>query len=69
MKIGVCDDEEIIRDELMELCSKYREMNLTDLKLVGFNSGVMATHNINILIFADRVLELKQGEIVADRRK
>ena len=39
LRIGVCDDESIIRKELMEFCEKFRSSNLIDFELVQFSSG------------------------------
>lgn len=39
MKIGICDDEDIIRNELIDLCNKFKENHLIDYQIVSFASG------------------------------
>ena len=39
MRIGICDDEKIISDELMRLCNKYMENSLIKFKINRFSSG------------------------------
>jgi hypothetical protein len=39
LRIGVCDDEEIIRNELMQFCRSFQETSLVEFDLVGFSSG------------------------------
>lgn len=39
MRIGVCDDEDIIRNELIQLCKSFQEFSMLDYDLVGFSSG------------------------------
>ena len=39
MLIGICDDELIIRKELLRLCEEFNQSNLSDLKMVSFSSG------------------------------
>jgi DNA-binding LytR/AlgR family response regulator len=39
VKIGICDDEVIIRNELIDLCNKFKEMNLIEIEIVSFSSG------------------------------
>jgi DNA-binding LytR/AlgR family response regulator len=39
MLIGICDDEVVIRKELIKLCEKYKEINFSDIEIIGFSSG------------------------------
>jgi DNA-binding LytR/AlgR family response regulator len=39
LRIGICDDEEIIRNELMQLCKGFQEINLIEFDIIGFSSG------------------------------
>ena len=39
MRIGICDDEEIIREEVLRLCNKFQETNLIEFDLVQFSCG------------------------------
>ncbi|MDF2944037.1 MAG: dna-binding response regulator, lyttr family [Herbinix sp.] len=39
MLIGICDDEEIIRNELKRLCNVFVEMNLIKIDTVCFSNG------------------------------
>lgn len=39
MLIGVCDDEDVIRNELIDLCKKFKDMNLMEMEIVSFPSG------------------------------
>lgn len=39
MLIGICDDEEIIRNELLRLCEKFKSLNLSDINMISFSSG------------------------------
>ncbi|MDD3174192.1 MAG: LytTR family DNA-binding domain-containing protein [Herbinix sp.] len=39
MLVGICDDEEIIRNELIRLCEKYKASNMSDLDIKCFSSG------------------------------
>ncbi len=39
MLIGICDDEQIIKKELIRLCDEYNQTNLSAFKLVSFSSG------------------------------
>lgn len=39
MLIGICDDEAIIRNELIKLCEKYKSSNLSQYDIVSFSSG------------------------------
>jgi len=39
MKVGVCDDEDILREEVIGLCRKFKEMNLIDFEIAWFKSG------------------------------
>jgi len=37
--VGICDDEAIIRDELIRLCNKFMETNINGIETVCFESG------------------------------
>lgn len=37
--IGICDDEAIIRDEIIRLIDKFRETNINDIEIICFESG------------------------------
>jgi DNA-binding LytR/AlgR family response regulator len=37
--VGICDDEAMIRDELVRLCGKFNNSNLAELEIVSFSSG------------------------------
>lgn len=39
MRIGICDDEDCIRNHLIGLCNKFQEITLNRFDLVGFRSG------------------------------
>ena len=39
MVVGVCDDEAIIRNEIIRLCDAYKKSNLCEFEVVGFASG------------------------------
>lgn len=39
MLIGICDDEAIIRDELIRLCNKFKTSNLNDFEIITFTCG------------------------------
>lgn len=39
MRIGICDDETIISDELTRLCNKYMEHSLIKFDIIRFSSG------------------------------
>lgn len=39
LRIGVCDDEESIRNHLIGLCNKFQENTLSRFELIGFSSG------------------------------
>lgn len=39
MQIGICDDEAIIREELLRLCREYKSTGMSDLTCVCFSSG------------------------------
>lgn len=39
MLIGVCDDEVIIRKDLIRLCEVFKQTNLSDIEIVCFSSG------------------------------
>jgi DNA-binding LytR/AlgR family response regulator len=39
MLIGICDDEVIMRDELVRLCRLYMETSINDIDLICFTSG------------------------------
>lgn len=39
MLIGICDDEVIIRDELVRLCRLYMGTSINDIELICFSSG------------------------------
>lgn len=39
MLIGICDDEEIIRNELIRLCNEFSASNLCKLDILSFSSG------------------------------
>lgn len=39
MLIGICDDEAIIRNEILRLCEKFIDSNLIELKTCCFSSG------------------------------
>ncbi|MBH1942189.1 response regulator transcription factor [Mobilitalea sibirica] len=39
MRIGICDDEDIIRSEISRLCRKFHELSLIKYDLVEFSSG------------------------------
>lgn len=39
MLIGVCDDNEIIRNEIIEFCHRFRESSLIKYDIVSFPSG------------------------------
>ncbi len=39
MRIGICDDERIIREELSLYCNKYKEACLTDCNIISAASG------------------------------
>lgn len=39
MRIGLCDDEIIIRNELIGFCKKFQEINLLKIDVVDFASG------------------------------
>ncbi len=39
MLIGICDDEEIIRDEILRICNKFKISNLSQIEIITFASG------------------------------
>ncbi len=39
MKIAICDDEQIIRNEIIRLCRKFEKSLLVDFELITFSSG------------------------------
>lgn len=39
MRIGICDDETIIREGVMELCKEFKDLNLIQYEIVRFSSG------------------------------
>lgn len=39
MLIGICDDEAIIREELIRLCNKFTTSNLHNFEIITFTSG------------------------------
>lgn len=55
MVIGICDDNEVIRNELCRLCKQYIESSLINFKIVSFSSGeaVLAYPDSIDIIFMD----------------
>lgn len=52
MLVGICDDESIIRNELLQLCEKFKSSTLTDLNIVTYSSGdelIACKHPLDIL--------------------
>ncbi|MDF2543571.1 MAG: DNA-binding response regulator [Herbinix sp.] len=52
MRIGICDDEQILRRELLGHCIKYKEQHPMEFEVVGFSSGeevVSYSEQIDIL--------------------
>jgi DNA-binding LytR/AlgR family response regulator len=47
--IGICDDEEIIRNDLISLCKKFEELNLIKIETIGFSNGE------ELLAYTDRL--------------
>lgn len=39
MLIGICDDELVIRKELIRFCERLKEVSLSDMEIIGFSSG------------------------------
>ena len=39
MLIGICDDELLIREEIIRNCEKYKSSNISDFELICFSSG------------------------------
>lgn len=79
MTIGVCDDESIIRDELVRLCINYRSKNMIDYEVKSFTSGEellsyqepidilfldIQMKGINGLRTAERIREKDDGMII-----
>ncbi len=39
MLIGICDDEEIIRNDIIRICNNYKSTYLSDIEIINFSSG------------------------------
>ncbi|HCR40969.1 MAG TPA: DNA-binding response regulator [Lachnospiraceae bacterium] len=55
MLIGVCDDNDIIRKEIIEFCHRFRESSLIQYEIVGFSSGekLLAYEKLIDILFLD----------------
>lgn len=69
MRIGVCDDESIIREEIMELCNKFKDLNLIQYEVIGFPSGdELLKYNEQIdILFLDIQMKGTNGLKTAER--
>lgn len=45
MLIGICDDEEIIRNDLIRICNNYKNAMLSDVEIITFSSGEELINN------------------------
>ncbi len=69
MRIGICDDELIIRKELLKLCNEYKEYNINDIEIKGFHSGeelLMYAETLDIL-FLDIQMQGMNGLQTAEK--
>ncbi len=69
MRIGICDDENIIRRELLNFCEEYKLLHINDIETVCFSSGeelLMCKQPIDIL-FLDIQMKGINGMKVAEK--
>jgi Response regulator of the LytR/AlgR family len=69
MLIGICDDEVIIRDDLVRLCHKWMCSNLTDIEIVCFSSSEeLISKNLPIdILFLDIQMKGMNGMLAAEK--
>lgn len=69
MLIGICDDEAIIRDELLRLCSQYKASNLPDFEVICFSSGeeLLACNRPIDILFLDIQMKRINGMKAAEK--
>ncbi len=69
MLIGICDDEAIIRDELIRLCREFKSSNLAEIETICFSSGEeLLAYNKSIdILFLDIQMHGINGLKTAER--
>lgn len=69
MLIGICDDEEIIRNELIKLCRNFSALNVCKFDIVSFSSGeeLLDYSEIIDILFLDIQMKGMNGLRTAER--
>ncbi len=69
MLVGICDDEEIIRDDLVRLCNKWMCSNITDIEIVCFSSSEeLISKKLPIdILFLDIQMKGMNGLLAAEK--
>ncbi len=69
MQIGICDDEVVIRNELLMLCSEFKQSKLCDINVVTFSSGedVLKHSDTLDILFLDIQMNGLDGMKTAER--
>lgn len=69
MIIGICDDELIIREELVRLCQRFKDTHLTNFDLICFSSGeeIINYENTIDILFLDIQMSGMNGLQTAHR--